>query len=174
MLQHLYAVEDPYHYQEWEVREPEKFFIRPSAYSYFEATSEKFNKGEGKKEEQYRHYSGKTPDILRDMMADIVAEPAGDLRSRYGYTWRGITHFMGLDLGIAGGELIVLDLHTNNVLAVHRGFVRAVLDDRVPGGFRWAHICPKDKTRLLFTYEFISRVLKPLNPSVRGGENATK
>lgn len=174
MLQHLYAIEDPYDYQEWEVRQPEKFFIRPWAYSYFETSSEKPNSGEGRKEAQYRRYSGKNPDTLRDMMAEIVTERSGDLRSHYGYTWRGITQSNDRELGTVGGELIVLDLQTNEVLAVHRGFVRAVLDDRVPSGFRWANICPKDKTRLLYTYEFISRVLKPLSASVRRGQNATK
>lgn len=174
MLQHLYTIEDPYDYQEWEVRQPEKFFIRPSAYSYFEAPSEKPNPDEGMKEGQYRRYSGKNPDALRDMMVEIITERSDDVRSRYGYTWRGITQSHNRELGIVGGELIVLDLQTHDVLAVHRGFVRAVLDDRAPSGFRWANVCPNDKTRLLYTYEFISRVLKPLSTSARGGQNATK
>ena len=37
-------------------------------------------------------------------------------KSRYGYTWRGIVRPHDREMGIAGGEIIVLDLETNEVL----------------------------------------------------------
>jgi hypothetical protein len=101
MLQHLYAVEDNYDYQEWEIREPQKFFIRPSAYSFFETSSEGSSSGEGGR--KYKRYSGKTPDTSRDMMLEIVMDQLVGRHSRYGYTWRGIRRSTDRDLGIVGG-----------------------------------------------------------------------
>lgn len=42
--------------------------------------------------------------------------------SNFGYTWRGIWDPRQLELGIAGGELLVVELSTNQVLAVKRDF----------------------------------------------------
>ena len=44
------------------------------------------------------------------------------LRSRYGYVWRGIRRPHDRELGIAGGELAVVDLKTNEILGLWRGF----------------------------------------------------
>lgn len=42
--------------------------------------------------------------------------------SRYGVAWRGIQRPRDRELGVAGGEVLVLDLRTNEVLGVKRGF----------------------------------------------------
>lgn len=47
------------------------------------------------------------------------------IQSRYGVLWRGIERPRDREFGIAGGEVIVLDLKTNEILAVRRGFVFA-------------------------------------------------
>ena len=52
----------------------------------------------------------------------MIEERVKELKSRYGFTWRGITRPHDRGLGIAGGELIVLDFQTNEVLAVRRGY----------------------------------------------------
>ena len=43
----------------------------------------------------------------------------------YGVTWRGIERAHDRELGIAGGEWIVLDLQTNEILGVRRNFARS-------------------------------------------------
>lgn len=42
--------------------------------------------------------------------------------SRYGVVWRGIQRPSDRELGIGGGEILLLDLRTNEILAVKRGF----------------------------------------------------
>ena len=83
------------------------------------------------------------------------------LKSRYGYTWRGITRQHDRELGIAGGELIVLDRETNEVLAVRRGFARTGGVSNNLTGVWWltAPSCPK--RGLKTTPKFIQQVLVP-------------
>jgi hypothetical protein len=64
-------------------------------------------------------------------------------------------------MGIAGGELIVLDLDTNEVLAVRRGYALYA------GQWQLTTVCPKygyeggwDKFGH-FTYWFVGKVLRP-------------
>jgi hypothetical protein len=60
------------------------------------------------------------------MVPYIVAEAeVSKKKSRYSYTWRGIPRPHDREFGIAGGELILLDLETNEVLAVRRGYIRS-------------------------------------------------
>ena len=44
-------------------------------------------------------------------------------KARYGFTWRGIKRPYDREFGIAGGELIVLDLKTMEVMGLRRGYV---------------------------------------------------
>jgi hypothetical protein len=51
------------------------------------------------------------------------AEMSDQVRSRYGYTWRGISRSpYDRDLGIAGNEILVYDLKDNTLLGVRRSF----------------------------------------------------
>jgi hypothetical protein len=102
-------------------------------------------------------------------------EEVSTLKSRYGYTWRGIELPHARELGIVGGELIVMDLHSNEVLAVRRGFIRSGDVSNLTGVW-WLgeHICPKYKHANAYTYEFLSKVLKPISEVSEGGSNATK
>ena len=103
-------------------------------------------------------------------------ESVASLKSRYGYTWRGINRPYDRELGIAGGELIVMDLQSNTVLAARRGFIRSG-DVRNLTGIWWigGYTCPKSRDKHISTYEFISKVLKPTSSSrSEGGSNATK
>ena len=54
------------------------------------------------------------------MKKDVASAP----ESRFGFLWRGINRPNDRELGIAGGELIVLELATFKVLGVKRGFAR--------------------------------------------------
>ncbi|MDH4305459.1 MAG: hypothetical protein OEV53_15490 [Nitrospira sp.] len=57
-----------------------------------------------------------------DQEPALIGQQVRELKSRYGFTWRGITRPHDRELGIAGGEVIILDLQTKEVLAVRRGY----------------------------------------------------
>jgi hypothetical protein len=171
-MQHLYALEDPYGHEDWEAKSPENYYVRPGRYRFLERpmSSSKNPTTQGGRYLRYTGYDGKDPKTM-------VVQETADRKSRYGYTWRGIARPHDRELGIAGGELIVLDLETNEVLAVRRGFMQS-------GGVRnltgiwWPNgkICRNDagRTKLFFTVEFISKVLKPQSLTSKEVDNASK
>ena len=53
----------------------------------------------------------------------VVEERVETIRSRYGIFWRGIDRPNDRQMGIGGGEVLLLDLQTNEILAVKRSFV---------------------------------------------------
>ena len=53
----------------------------------------------------------------------VVEERVETIRSRYGIYWRGIDRPNDRQMGIGGGEVLLLDLQTNEILAVKRSFV---------------------------------------------------
>jgi hypothetical protein len=155
---HLYALEDPYRGPEGS-NELGYFFVEPGRYRFLEARdqTEAINKpDEGNKVVRYFGYDGKK---LETMQKELGAR-----NSRYGYTWRGIKRLHDRELGIGGSELIVLDLKTDEVLAVHRGYVRFEIDERFgTSGLHWTKRCPAAEAnrgggaRL----QFLLKVLKP-------------
>jgi hypothetical protein len=92
----------------------------------------------------------------------VKTEGVPSLKSRYGYTWRGILRPHDREFGIVGGELIVLDLQTNEALGIRRGFIRS-------GGVRnltgiwWlgGQVCPVKKA--LSSSQFIQKILRPIS-----------
>jgi hypothetical protein len=168
-LSHLYALEDPY--GDTDDPNPQDYFIQPP-YGVYEFAEEPVRTMAQDPSRRYRrYYRGSEKDSKKDFVYMkerhservpyvVQAEDAERLRSHYGYTWRGISRPHDRELGIAGGELIVLDVRTNEVLAVRRGFIRS-------GGVRnltgiwWLNgqICPKKNP--LSTSQFIQNVLKP-------------
>lgn len=112
----------------------------------------------------------------------MAEEHVPELQSQYGYAWRGVSRPHDRELGIAGGELIVLDLRTKEVLGVRRGFIRSGGVRNNMTGIWWlsAQVCPtlrlykssqKDGN---FTYWFVSKILKPAGSLILGGPHATK
>ena len=98
----------------------------------------------------------------RDQQPPLLEERVKELKSRYGFTWRGITRPHDRELGIAGGEVIVLDLQTNEVLAVRRGYAASggkTLE--TAAGLWWlsAAKCPLSMPG--DEHLFIHKVLKP-------------
>ncbi|GHT95622.1 hypothetical protein AGMMS49545_18900 [Betaproteobacteria bacterium] len=88
--------------------------------------------------------------------------------SRYGYTWRGIRRDRDREFGIAGGELIVLDLHTDEILGVRRGFAWTGTLGRKTN-WEFTPVCPRYEIRdrskdFDFSYWFIRKVLRPVDP----------
>ena len=173
-LQHLYALEDPYGNIYGEREEPESLYVKPSLYRFLETPLVQREEPAWKK--SYRHpsffiepdvnakyvryfgYDGKVPKTMRK-------EYVQHLRSGYGYTWRGIRRPRDRDFGIAGGELIILDLHTEEVLGVKRGFLSAVADERRPAGIAWTKVCPFPAGKNKSPHGFIFQVLEPISPA---------
>jgi hypothetical protein len=90
--------------------------------------------------------------------------------SRYGVVWRGIQRPRDRDMNIAGGELIVLDLQTNEILGVSRGFVMGnPTSPRFGGAVDWSVMtrCPITQDEhgnkfIVWPWPFIRRVLQPV------------
>ncbi len=101
----------------------------------------------------------------------VIGIPA--LTARYGYTWRGIKRAQDRERGIAGGELLIYDLQTKEVLAVRRQFLIASHNPRGEGKAMWevAARCPQIRTAdsigLEFT-QFAFDVLQTIEPSTTG------
>jgi hypothetical protein len=174
-MQHLYALEDPYGYTDWEARDPQTVFVDPPwrVYSYLEMplSSSVSSKIPGTR---YRRYSGYVQG-----KSSMVEEPVIQLKSRYGYTWRGILRPHDREFGVAGGELIILDTQTKEVLGVRRGFIRSGGVKNNLTGIWWlsGQVCPMlrhDKRSQKdgdFTYWFVSKILRPAAPLSYGGFN---
>ncbi len=161
-LSHLYALEDPY-ISVTEAGSNEnilgiRLFLGPSRYQFLELPEDKARNAtsSGKVYRRYEGYDGQNKRSLRNVEVT-------ELKSRYGYTWRGIKRPHDRELGIAGGELIVLDIQTNEVLAVRRGYIRSG-NVRNLTGIWWLNgqICPQGKPKRpdFYTYDFVFGVLK--------------
>jgi hypothetical protein len=100
-------------------------------------------------------------------------EYAEDRKSRFGYAWRGITRPYDRELGIAGSEILVLDLQTSEVLAVHREFSAFEIDERYgTAGFQWRKRCPRQTPREGGArFMFLLKVLKPASSSKSEGDS---
>lgn len=159
---HLYALEAPYGGPDG-TRESGYGFVQPGRYLLFESLNPM---GEGEEldaENMVVRYFGFDGHKLETMQKEF-----GVRKSRYGYTWRAVARPHDRELGIGGSELIVLDLKTNEVLAVHRGYAKFEIDERYgTSGFQWRHACPTQANivggdRMLF----LLKVLKPISGSV--------
>ena len=168
-LSHLYALEDPYGYvTEGSAANARELLARRGAYAFVEEAS--------KTSSPYRrhiaNYQGNTKALIQ--------QDASMIKSRYGYVWRGITRNHDREVGIAGGELIIVDVQSNEVLAVRRGFIRSGDVRNKLTGVWWlgGHVCPAGKKgRTDFsTFDLIKKVLKPSSriTGQDGGPDATK
>lgn len=145
---HLYAPEDPYGLWGSDDLRPESLG-GPSRYAFVEAVAG----SEGARST----YSGKVRSrpanaryvryLVEGRQANWYMNPSEydtKLKSRYGFTWRGITRPHDRELGIAGSEVIVLDLVTQEVLGVHRAYARFDFTKKVRDkvGMAWVDRCP--------------------------------
>lgn len=94
-------------------------------------------------EQRYLRMNGYHQD-MRDRTGALVSkgapmkvQPIADLSSRYGITWRGIRRPLDRENGIAGGEVIVYDLKTNQVLYVYRNYAFSGRTKGTPDGVWW-------------------------------------
>jgi hypothetical protein len=91
------------------------------------------------------------------------------LASRFGYTWRGLRRVRDREHGIAGGEILIYDLETRDVLAVRRQFLITPPNRRTGQKAAWeiAAQCaspPAGPVGAEFT-QFAFDVLKTIEPS---------
>jgi hypothetical protein len=108
-----------------------------------------------------RRHAGSAPFALfeYDGPNRVSSRPLDKPTARYAFTWRTVEREHARELGIVGGELIVLDLHANTVLAVRRAFLKHTVRDIAFGatGFD-TKSC---RRRFDEAYVFIAGVLKP-------------
>jgi hypothetical protein len=92
--------------------------------------------------------------------------------ARYGYTWRGLKRERDREHGVSGGELLIYDLQTKEVLAVRRQFLIAFKNPRGEGKAVWevAAACaiPGARTVGLEFKQFAFNVLQTIEPSTTG------
>jgi hypothetical protein len=178
----LYRMEDPYGYGYMhKSKQPSAFVSHPHAnYNYFETTASPLVDNYLRASRYdlvedlglpYWHYSGYSSSPLPKTKYTIFNTAAH--QSRYGFTWRGMRVPHDRANGIAGGELFVIDLKTNEVLAMRRGFARAsgIRNNQSGISWEWAYICPMPLNKkgepkgksIDFEYSFITKVLPPLN-----------
>lgn len=98
---------------------------------------------------------------LREVPYTVVDSVVEERKARFGYTWRGIVSRKQRALGIAGGELIVLDMRTGEVLAVRRGYIRSGDVRNTPSRIWWlgGHLCSNVPNTS--EHQFIKQVLRP-------------
>ena len=98
----------------------------------------------------------------RDQQPKLIEERVKELQSQYGFTWRGITRPHDREFGIVGGEVIVLDLQTNEVLAVRRGYTVSLgKTPETVAGIWWLSAAKCPATMPGVEHSFIHKVLKP-------------
>jgi hypothetical protein len=196
MLQHLYALEDPYGetygeefnigpealktgtIQDGFVNPPNSQAVKRGFKLYKPDQNYKFlekpipaqlqNPADGAK---YLRYTRPNTDKLfyengqylypRDQQPKLIEERVKESKGRYGFIWRGIVRLHDREFGIAGGEFIILDLQTNEVLAVRRGYVRSGKALETVGGIWWlgAQACPPRPVTAMGA--LLHKVLKP-------------
>ncbi len=93
--------------------------------------------------------------------------------AQYAFTWRGIKRTRDREHNIAGGEVLIYDRVTLEVLAVKRQFVVARANNQHPHRMHWevGAICPKvsgyNQVGAEFS-QFVFDVLKTVAPSTTG------
>lgn len=169
-LEHLYTLEDPY--DATDDTNPQDYLVQPPFGQYQFMESPHIKDETDSSHPYVRYFRGSEKESKKDYVYMdgarshrvpyiVKTEDVLSLRSRYGYIWRGIPRPHDRELGIVGGELIVLDLQTNDVLGVRRGFIRS-------GGVRnltgiwWlgGQVCPVKKA--LSSSQFIQNILRPI------------
>lgn len=81
-------------------------------------------------------------------------------KATYAYTWRGISRERDRENGISGGEMIVVDLQSGEILGIRRGF--ALSGQGRSGQVSWSNalLCPS-LVGAAPNANFLYRVLKP-------------
>lgn len=175
-LEHLYALEDPYGEVDSGASKPQDYFVQPPFGNYGFLEAPLYGTVGGPQARFIRYFRGDPQHSKKDFVFMkgshservpylIESEFVDVLKSHYGYTWRGVERHPDRDLGIAGSELIVLDLETHEVLGIQRRFIRSggIRDNLT--GIWWLNgqVCQQFGDKIPHTTEFISKILKPMS-----------
>jgi len=159
--------EDPFGHTNTEAQRPWLLFVRnPSKgrYQFFESIKgpdlKSYDARRHKEFEPKPVYTGEKYWLYERAGSSqygsiYLAEQTSELRSRYGFTWREMRDRWDELLGVYGGELIIKELDTDEVLGIRRGYVMINKYSRKGG------MCPKIKNDNT-TYYFLKKVLIPL------------
>lgn len=174
-LEDAFAMEDPYGHSGTDHTRLQDNLVQPpfGGYRFLESPSNDSDS----KTPYVRHFRGdpvpgKTTQImvprengnLRGVVVPYVVheEPVSDLKSKFGFTWRGIKRPSDRENSIAGGELAVVDLATREILAVRRGFAMTRLRTSKSGpNWEIASECPPNVLGA-GDRKFLQKVLKPI------------
>lgn len=182
LMNHPYVIEDPYGH----VSDTQEFgrYIPPLRYEFFETAAQDWSKTPQNQRRFFHpsYFDAPAPDQVIERFSGYDGKDFAtarktfgvEPRSKYGYIWRGIRRPNDRAMGIAGGELIVLDLADRSVLGVRRGFVYASrMKEPSYSGIDWEFgaVCPRYNLEARggrskdgdFEYWFIRKVLKPIN-----------
>ena len=170
-LKDRYIIEDPYHQTNGEARDPGGTFVGPDQYRFLETSLFERSKQSWEldkvhpsllekptSDDKHIRYFGYDRRTTVSMQKSFEKK----LASQYGYVWRGIKRPHDRENGIAGGELAVVDLRTNKILGLWRGFLRS--GNRSSKKVWWlaAHACPQIPGAYADEiYKFVSSVLIP-------------
>jgi len=166
-------LEDPYGHTDKEAQRPWDLFLpkpKHNTYSFFESTQGP----DVKKYDLYKNIMtiSERPDYTgepywrysyhglrrgykgEDYWTMHEAKQVSELISKYGFTWRQFQNTLDKLFKVYGGELIVKELATDEILGIRRGYFIYSTWPKLMGG------CPKGKHHDI-TFEFISKVLKP-------------
>jgi hypothetical protein len=121
--------------------------------------------------ERERDYRGVLVDSYSDKdPMQVIGIPK--LTARYGYTWRGLKRAQDRENGIAGGELLIYDLQTKEVLAVRRQFLITMGNRRNGDKAAWevATSCPQVRAEPYVgeISQFAFDVIQTIEPSRTG------
>lgn len=95
-------------------------------------------------------------------LKSIKLEHIKELKSRYGYVYRGIDRPMDREQGIAGGEIAFIDLQTNEVLGLIRGFAISGFDKTYRVSWLNAIRCANAGDTSIRSFDrFLTHVFKP-------------
>ena len=151
---HLFAMEDPYGYVRGESRkEIGATWTNGNVYREIERAAAN---GVG-----YERLARRNIDARAATIEHIEVPSA-----RYAFVWRGIVRPHDRENGIAGGEIIVIDLETKEVLGFRRGFALTRVGVR-GASWEFAPVCPNAGLRrgrskdFDFGLWFVSQVLRP-------------
>jgi len=170
MLMSRTALEDPYteRYFQLSVADPKRRatkFINPPWYRYLyveePAHTGYWNSAEIKT--TFVELSGHVQE-----RAQMELRQTDRLRSRYGFTWRGLKRTADRENAIAGSEAMAYDLQDHRVLGVLRNFVRTGSTRNAKDGIWWLNAvsCPnvpkpyQDNLGQQL-YGFLSKILRP-------------
>lgn len=111
---------------------------------------------------KYIRYEGEAYKDYKSVEKIYVSE----LKSQYGYVWRGIKRHHDREHAIAGNELAIVDLKTNEILGLWRGFVQSGSSKSKKVWWISGAACPKIYGEKDMLDKFMLQVLKPKKDKV--------